>query len=376
MTIQSIQNTLSRRKFAQALPQNRSAGFDGEIAPTILSVATAVPPFTLAQADVAAIAPHLFDPSKSDVDRLLPVFENAGIDRRYSCVPLDWYRKPHGWEERNRLYLQHAVALLKTAAAEALSRADRRKEDIAAVVTVSTTGIATPALDAMLMNELGLSPTIRRLPIFGLGCAGGTVGLSHAADIARAHPEGDTLFLVVELCALTFRQGDRSSSNIVASALFGDGAAALVLGRPGSEGPRLTLSGMHTWPNSLDVMGWRVADDGLGVLFSRDIPALVRQDMRPAIEDFLAQQDLSLADIDGFICHPGGMKVLDALEDIFDLPRGGMTAARHVLRNYGNMSAVTVIFVLQQMLQAGLSGRYLISSLGPGFSAGFQMLEV
>jgi alkylresorcinol/alkylpyrone synthase len=376
MTIQSIQNTLTRRKSTQPLPESHGVGFNVEVAPTILSIATAVPPFALAQKDVASIAPQLFDVGKSEIARLMPVFNHAGIDRRYSCVPLDWYREPHGWEERNSLYLQHAVSLLKRAAAEALLKAGRRKEDIAAVVTVSTTGIATPALDAMLMNELGLSPTIRRLPIFGLGCAGGTVGLSHAADIARAHPEGDTLFLVVELCALTFRQGDMSNSNIVASALFGDGAAALVLGRPGSAGPRLTASGMHTWPDSLDVMGWRVANDGLGVLFSRDIPTLVRQDMRPAAESFLAQHDLTLSDIDGFICHPGGMKVLDALEDIFDLSRGEMSAARNVLRNYGNMSAVTVIFVMQQMMQVGLSGRYLMSSLGPGFSAGFQVLEI
>jgi alkylresorcinol/alkylpyrone synthase len=376
MTVQSTQTTLSRRKLSQVLPQNVSAGFSSDIAPTILSVATAVPPFTLAQSDVASIAPQLFDPDKSDVARLMPVFQHAGIDRRHSCVPLDWYRQRHGWEERNQLYLQHALALLTRAARDALDMAGRRKEDIAAVVTVSTTGIATPSLDAMIMNELGLSSQIRRLPIFGLGCAGGTVGLSHAADIARAHPEGDTLFLVVELCALTFRQGDMSNSNIVAAALFGDGAAAMVLGRPGSAGPRMTVSGMRTWPNSLDVMGWRVADDGLGVLFSRDIPTLVRQDMRRAAEEFLAQHDLALSDIDGFICHPGGMKVLDALEDIFDLPRGDMSAARHVLQNYGNMSAVTVIFVLQQMMQAGLQGRYLMSALGPGFSAGFQVLEV
>jgi alkylresorcinol/alkylpyrone synthase len=343
--------------------------------PTILSVATAVPPFALAQRDVAAMAPQLFDPSLSDVARLLPVFGHAGIDRRYSCVPLDWYRQPHGWEERNRLYLQHATALLTSAIGDALMIAGRRPQDIAAVVTVSTTGIATPALDAILMNALGLPTTIRRLPIFGLGCAGGVVGLGHAADIARAHPEGDTLFLVVELCALTFRHGDMSNSNIVATALFGDGAAAMVIGRPGSTGTRLAGAGMQTWPHSLDVMGWQVADDGLGVLFSRDIPTLVRQDMRAAAEQFLHSQGLSLTDLDGFVCHPGGMKVIDALEDAFDLPRGDLLAAREILRNYGNMSAATVMFVLQRMLQDGMQGRYLMSALGPGFSVGFQLLE-
>ena len=375
MTIQSRQAPFARRKLAQVQSPADVLALYAEQAPTILSIATAVPPFALAQSDVASLAPSLFDAERSELARLMPVFEHAGIERRFSCVPLDWYREPHGWEERNRLYLQHAVALLKEAAIAALEQAGRRASDISAVVTVSTTGIATPALDAILMNELGLSPHIRRLPIFGLGCAGGTVGLSHAADIARAHPEGDTLFLVVELCALTFRQGDMSNSNIVASALFGDGAAALVLGRPGSGGPRLTASGLHTWPRSLDVMGWQVKDDGLGVLFSRDIPTLVRQDMRAAAEDFLARHDLGLADLDGYVCHPGGMKVLDALEDIFGLGRGAMEEARQVLRFYGNMSAVTVLFVLERLFAAGLKGRHLMSALGPGFSAGFQILE-
>ena len=375
MTIQSTQAILSKRQHSRSRQQSERFASSIDVMPTILSIATAVPPFALAQRDVAAIAPQLFDPARSDVARLMPVFDHAGIERRYSCVPLDWYRQPHGWAERNQLYLQHAAALLKSAVAEALEGAGRRPEDIASVVTVSTTGIATPALDAILMNELGLPPTIRRLPIFGLGCAGGVVGLSHAADIARAHPEGDTLFLVVELCALTFRQGDMSNSNIVAAALFGDGAAAMVIGRPGSAGMRLAGSGMQTWPNSLDVMGWQVADDGLGVLFSRDIPTLVRQDMRRAADQFLSGQDLLWTDIDGFVCHPGGMKVIDALEDVFGLSRGRLTAARNVLRDFGNMSAVTVMFVLHQMLQDGLSGRCLMSALGPGFSVGFQLLE-
>lgn len=376
MTIQSTQAALRRRPTHRPQSHGVASSFGSELAPTILSIATAVPPFTLRQSDVAAMAPFLFDRARSNLEYLMPVFGNAGIDTRSSCMPIDWYRSPHGWAERNRLYIEHAVALLKQAATTALAQAGRRPEDIANVVTVSTTGIATPALDAILMNELGLSSQIRRLPVFGLGCAGGTLGLSHAADLARAHPEGDTLLLVVELCALTFRQGDMSNSNIVASALFGDGAAALVLGRPGSTGPRLTASGMHTWPGSLDVMGWNVADDGLGVLFSRDIPALVRQDMGGAIAAFLADQQLGLDDIDGFICHPGGVKVLDALEDIFGLARGGMGEAREVLRRFGNMSAVTVLFVLERYLQQGLSGRYLVSALGPGFSAGFQLIEV
>lgn len=343
--------------------------------PTVLSVGTAVPRHVMAQSDLAAMAPRMFDPQRSEVERLMPVFEHAGIDTRYSCVPLDWYLRPHGWRERNALYVENAVDLLGHAAEEALAEAGREPRDIAAIVVASTTGIATPSLDALLLNRIGLSPEVVRLPIFGLGCAGGVAGLSHAAALARTLPDGDVLFLAVELCALTFRQGDMSNSNIIATALFGDGAAAMVIGRPGSPGLRLGASGMKTWPNSLNVMGWRVEDDGFGVLFTRDIPYLVRADLRAAMSEFLARHDLARRDLAGFVCHPGGAKVLDALEEVFDLAPGALTAAREVLRDYGNMSAVTAMFVLRRMMAQGLAGRHLMSALGPGFSAAFQVLE-
>jgi alkylresorcinol/alkylpyrone synthase len=343
--------------------------------PTLMSVATAVPKYRLDQGDVAALAPRLFDRLRSEIDRLMPVFENAGIVSRYACMPIDWYAEPHGWRERNQLYLDNAIELLCEAAHSALAQAKRRPRDIGAVVVASTTGIATPSLDAMLLNRLQLSPEILRLPIFGLGCGGGVVGLSHAASLARTLPQGDVLFLTVELCTLTFRQGDMSKSNIIAAALFGDGAAATVIGRPGSSGIRFGPSGMHTWPDTLDIMGWNVENDGLGVLFSRDIPTMVHDNMRAAADSFLARCGLGLRDLAGLICHPGGAKVLDALEAAFDLTPGAMRVAREVLRDHGNMSAVTVLFVLERMLREGLTGRHLMSALGPGFSAGFQLLE-
>ncbi|MEZ5831146.1 MAG: 3-oxoacyl-[acyl-carrier-protein] synthase III C-terminal domain-containing protein [Dongiaceae bacterium] len=343
--------------------------------PTILSVATAVPPFAMTQEDVAVAAAKVFDRERSDIERLMPVFNNAGVSRRHAAVPMDWYFRQHGWRERNQLYLDNATELLTKVATEALAEAGRKTSDIAAVVVASTTGIATPSLDAVLLNRLNLPETILRMPIFGLGCAGGVIGLSHAAALARTVPDGDVLFLVVELCSTTFRRTDMSKSNIIGSALFGDGAAAMVIGRPSSSGLRLGPSGMQTWPDSLRVMGWDVEDDGLGVLFSRDIPSLVRDEMRPAVDAFLARCDLTTRDLAGYVCHPGGVKVLDALEQAFDLAPGTMIEAREVLRDYGNMSAVTVLFVLRRMMQRGLAGRYLMSALGPGFSAGFQIIE-
>jgi alkylresorcinol/alkylpyrone synthase len=341
--------------------------------PRLLSLATAVPPHTVPQDLVVENAMRLFDRDRSEIRRMLPVFGNAGIENRHCCVPGEWFLAPHGWVERTQLFVDNAVELLADAARRCVASAGLALADVDGVVAVSTTGITTPSLDALLIERLGLRPDVRRLPVFGLGCAGGVIGLSHAATMAQAIP-GRVLFLVVELCALTFRFGDNSQSNIVASALFGDGAAAALIGAEG-EGPRIGAAGLHTWPRSLDVMGWRVEEDGLGVLFSRDIPSLVRTAYRAALDGFLRRLGLRLADFAGMICHPGGTKVIEALEEAFELPAGRLGDAREVLRRYGNMSAVTVLFVLERMLKQGLAGRYLMSALGPGFTAAFQVIE-
>src|SRR6516162_6011827 len=315
------------------------------VVPRLLAIATAVPPYPLDQNDVVERVKLLFGRSP-DIDRLLPVFLNTGIHRRYSCVPIEWYDRAHGWPERNRIYLTSALDLLETAAQRVLCLTGRQKDDIDSIVVVSTTGIATPSLDALLMERMGLRRTVRRLPIFGLGCAGGVLGLARAASQTAVSPGETVLFLVVELCALSFRRDDWSKSNIVATALFGDGAAAALLSTEG-EGPALVASGEYTWPGSLDVMGWEVADDGLRAIFSRDIPKLVTMHLQDAASAFLARHGLGIDDIDRFICHPGGAKVLAAIEHAFGLAQGALVEAREVLRDYGNMSAATVMFVLE-----------------------------
>ncbi len=344
-------------------------------APRLASLATAVPPYPLDQAAVRERARLIFRRREAEMTRLLPVYDNAGIRRRYSCVPLDWYGQEVGWRERNALYERHALDLLETAARRALDGAGLAPQDIDALVTVSTTGLATPSLDARLMGRLPFRADVARLPVFGLGCCGGVLGLGRAAALARGEAPRRVLLLVVELCALTFRAGDDSKSNVVATALFGDGAAAAVVSTAGDPGPRISGWGEHTWPDSLDVMGWHVEDDGLGVLFSRDIPTLVGRDFGAVLDGFLDGQDLRRADLAATACHPGGAKVLAALESVFGLPDGGMAAAREVLRDYGNMSAPTVLFVLRQVLAARPRGPLLASALGPGFTAGFALLE-
>jgi alkylresorcinol/alkylpyrone synthase len=346
--------------------------------PRLLGVATALPPYPLDQDDVVERVKLLFGRSP-DLDRMLPLFLNTGIHRRYSCVPIEWYDRMHGWPERNRIYLASAVDLLEAATRRVLDSCGRHKNDIDSIVVVSTTGIATPSLDALLIERMSLRDTVRRLPIFGFGCAGGVLGLGHAASQAAVQPGATVLFLVVELCALSFRRDDWSKSNIVATALFGDGAAAALLSTQG-EGPAIVAVGEHTWPGSLDVMGWEVADEGLKAIFSRDIPNLVTTRLRDVAAAFLARHGLAIGDIDYFVCHPGGAKVITALEQAFGLAEGALVDARAVLRDYGNMSAATVMFVLDRMLAAVRATgerweRALMNALGPGFTTGFLVLE-
>ncbi|GAA0531750.1 alkylresorcinol/alkylpyrone synthase [Rhizomicrobium palustre] len=334
------------------------------------ALATAVPPFVLEQRDVAGSVEALLG-SHENIRRLLPVFENAGIDRRYCAVSFDWFAKSHGWQDRNAMFVRSAVALLEEVSSKLLASAGLQPRDIDAIVTVSTSGIATPSLDALLIEQLSLRRDVKRLPIFGLGCAGGVIGLSRAADIAKAMPGSNVLFLVVELCTLNFRKEDLSKSNIVATALFGDGAAGALLSTE-AQGPVLGPSGEHTWPHSLDVMGWEVEDQGLKAIFSTSIPALIERDMRAITDTFLADHQLSRRDIALYASHPGGAKVLDALEHAFEIET--LSDSRAVLSAYGNMSAVTALFVLARMNWRKPDGRILLSAMGPGFTAAFQLL--
>ena len=351
----------------------------GAPAPYLISLATAVPPFDLSQDDVADRAAMLFGSGEGEFHRLAPVYRNARIDQPHACVPLDWFLEAHSFPERNALFLEHATGLLVEAATRALAQARLRADEIDAIVTICSSGIATPALDARVMAHLGFRPDVQRLPVFGLGCAGGVMGLSRAAAMAMSAPTSNVLLLVVELCSLTFRRQDRSKSNIVATALFGDGAAAAVITcRPEAAAVTGALKlgpwGEHTWPDSLDVMGWDVAEDGLKVVFSRDIPKLVRDDLRPVVEACLARNGIAFGEIDAFVCHPSGAKVIDALEDCFELPAGALVHARDTLRDHGNMSAATVLFVLRAAMDEKPEGARLMTTLGPGFTAAMMMV--
>jgi alkylresorcinol/alkylpyrone synthase len=335
----------------------------------LISLATAEPPHELPQGEVTEAARSIFRERFPQFERMAPVFETAGIRTRQSAMPMEWYLEPRGWPERMEAYTAAAVELYVRAAQAALDEAGLTGAEVDVLVTVSSTGIATPSLEARAMNQLGFRSDAVRVPVFGLGCAGGATGLALAARMARAEAGCRVLFVTVELCTLSFRMDQPSKADIVATALFGDGAAACVL-RSGQDGfAQVEGCAEHTWPDTLDIMGWRVDPEGLGVIFARAIPPFARQNLRPAIDSMLAGQDLEVSDVDRFVCHPGGMKVIEALEGSLDLGQGALDHERQVLADHGNMSAPTVLYVLDRARKAGLPPRSVVTALGPGFTA-------
>lgn len=335
---------------------------------SLLALATASPPYVLRQDEVAAAARALLQDRFPGFDRMAPVFGTAGIMTRQSAVPIDWFMQPRGWPERTQAYLAVAVDLFVQAAQAALDEAGLRAAEVDTIVTVSSTGIATPSLEARAMERMGFRSDTARVPVFGLGCAGGTTGLALAAKLARASPGEVVLLVVVELCTLSFRMDDLSKADIVATALFGDGAAACVL-RTGDGFAQIAGAAEHTWPDTLNIMGWQVGETGLGVIFDRAIPPFAKKRLRPAMETMLAGQGLGLDDVDRFICHPGGVKVVEALESALSLETGSLDFEREVLAEHGNMSAPTVLFVLERARRAGLPATSVLTALGPGFTA-------
>jgi len=335
----------------------------------LLSVATAVPPHCIEQRDAAAAAHRGFAARFADFERLARVFESSGIRRRYAVRPLDWYFEKLGWPERSAAYLDGAVELFVDAASRALHAAGIGADAVDTVVTVSSTGIATPSLEARAAGRMGFRADIDRVPVFGLGCAGGVSGLSIASRLARSRPGSVVLMVAVELCTLAFRLDELTKANIVAAALFGDGAGACVLRSSDTGIADVEMGGEHMWPDTLDIMGWAVDPQGFGVIFDRAIPPFAEERMAPAVAGILGRAGLGLADIDRFACHPGGTKVVVALERALGLVQGSLDVERAVLAEYGNMSAPTVLFVLERLIQAGLPPRTLLTAMGPGFTA-------
>ena len=355
-----------------------------EVQPTldveILSVATANPKHKVDQRaaleGAKAVFPHLA--------RMDGLYTNTGIETRYCCEPYAWHQQPHGWEERTAKFQQHALALLEEVAVKAVAAAGLEIPDIDMLVVNTITGLAVPSLDAKLMNRLDFRPTIERLPIFGLGCGGGVAGLARAARLAQGSPGENILFLTVDLCTLCARPNDPSVAMFVSAALFGDGAAGVVLrGRQAGDGvsedramPRIRAIGEHCWRKTEHIMGWDIKEDGFGVVLSPELPGLMRRELRPALDAFLERNNLELEGFEGFLLHPGGRKILETAEEVLGFDRSHFRHSWSVLRDYGNMSSATALFILQRALQAGDKGPHLLAAFGPGFSAYFVAVDL
>ena len=340
--------------------------------PKLLSLAIAVPEHELRTEDVIVEATKIFGGRQEDFDRMMPVYANTGINMRYSVCTYDWFREEQGWPERSEAFVIGASHLFGVVSARALEQAGLAADQVDTIVMISSTGIATPTIEARVMSDLGFRDDVNRVPVFGLGCAGGIAGLSLGARLAAAQPDTNVLVVVIELCSLTFRRDEMTKSNIVATALFGDGAAAAILSTSAKNAHgEIEFMGEHTWPETIDVMGWRMDNQGFSAIFSRSIPELALRDLRPAADQFLRGHNLNLSHIGAYSFHPGGAKVITALETAFDLESGTLANERKILAGYGNMSAPTVLFVLEQGLKENFSGRRFVSALGPGFTAGF-----
>ena len=354
-------------------PRRKTAagGFDVEI----LSVATANPSVRLTQAEAGARARELYPHLKT----LWPLYDNTGIELRYNCEPIDWYLKPHSWEERTASFHKHALDLLEEVTLKATGAAGVELDAIDILVTNTVTGLAIPSLDAKLLNRLKLSPRIERLPIFGLGCGGGVAGIARATRMAQATENAHVLFLAVDLCSLCMRVNDRSPAMFVSGALFGDGAAGVLMrnSKGGAHGgPRFLAVGEWCWRDTEHIMGWDIKNDGFGVVLSAELPSLLSKALAPALQDFLDRNGFRLSDFNGFLFHPGGRRLIETMEQVLGLTHQQLEHSWEVLRQYGNMSSATALFVLDRALKAGARGPHLLAAFGPGFSAYFVVADL
>ena len=320
---------------------------------SLLSLATAVPPHVIDQSAAKELGREAFTGKKALFDRLSGVFDNAGIARRHVVAPPDWYLQKHGWQERNAVYLDAAEQLFIDAATSAIEQAGLAPDQIDGVVTVSTTGIATPSLEARVAQRLGLRANVRRVPVFGLGCAGGVNGLSLASQLALADPGSHWLFVTVETCSISIRLDSDDPAAVVATALFGDGAAAASSPAGGTASPTSpappsgngrTRSG--SWAGTSRIPASRSCSTARSRRSSSGAGGGDRRHVRRT--GHLARRDRPL------LLPPGGVKVIDAIESALDLNQGELNVEREVLHDYGNMSAPTVLFVLERLIERGL----------------------
>jgi len=358
----------------------------------ILSAAGALPAHYYTQQQVVDFLGVHWQPVPGqhtlNMEALSRFHHRVGVDGRYYALPLEQYAEPLTFGQFNNHWIRVAQELGEQCITTALDRAGLDKSQIDALITVSVTGLASPSLDALLINRMGLPLHIRRTPIFGLGCVAGAAGITQAADYVRAYPNRVAVLLSVELCSLTWQRDDLSTANLIASGLFGDGAAAAIVtgaDRPSngqsngrSTGPRIVDSRSVFYPDSERVMGWDISETGFKIVLSADVPLVARDKLRPDVDSFLAEHGLTVSDIDSWVCHPGGPKVLEAMQESLDLPPGALDVTWRSLQEVGNLSSTSVLMVLAETLENHRPppGSYgVLLAMGPGFCSELVLLQ-
>ena len=350
------------------------------MSPRIHAVSRVLPPHHADQETLIAALRRLWATQHFNVERLEELHRAVMVNGRHLALPVDEYFSLESFQARNDAWIRVGTELAERAAREALAKAGLTPADVDHVFFVTVTGIATPSVDARLVNRLGLRPDVKRTPIFGLGCVAGAAGLARAADYLRAFPGETALLVSVELCSLTLQREDLSVANIIASGLFGDGAAAVVLRGsdvPG-EGPTVTASRSVFYRDTERTMGWDVTGSGFKVILSPKVPQLVTANVRGDVDGFLGAHSTSRKDIQHWIAHTGGPKVLQAFEATLELPAGALRRSWESLASVGNLSSASVLFVLGEFLdeRVGRAGdRGVLMAMGPGFCSELVLLS-
>jgi alkylresorcinol/alkylpyrone synthase len=348
----------------------------------IAAVGRALPPHYYDQdALLAALQAH-WGSHFHNPERLERLHRNVLVGGRHLALPLEDYPRLATWGDANDAWIRVALELGEEAVTDALERAGVEPSAVGALFFATVTGVATPSIDARLMNRLPLSPGVKRIPIFGLGCVAGAAGVARAADYVRAFPDQVAILLSVELCSLTLQRQDLSVANLVASGLFGDGAAAAVVAgadREQREGwPRIVATRSVFYRDTEEVMGWEITEQGFGIVLSPAVPQMVREHLRQDVDAFLEDHGLTRTEIRRWVCHPGGPKVLEAMEAALDLPEGALDITWRSLKEVGNLSSTSVLLILRETLEADPPepGSYgLMLAMGPGFCSELVLLR-
>jgi alkylresorcinol/alkylpyrone synthase len=351
--------------------------------PVIASTATAVPQYVIPRSLVETQIGRVFSLSGRRLEAVLDVVANSRIDRRYSIFPVEYLIEPRPLEQISREYREHCLCLGRRAAQQALDRAGISPQEVDIILTVSCTGFMIPSLDAYLAPEMGMRSNVRRLPVTELGCAAGAAGLALAREFVSTRPEATALLVAVELPTLTFQRRDLSQANLISTILFGDGAAAAVVTGRERSGPRILDSESFLFPDSLDAMGFDLRDSGFHIILSKEVPQLIRERIGGLVDAFLARHSLTRRDLQAYILHPGGQKLLQFMEEELGVDRSLTRPSWDVLRDFGNLSSASVLFVLHQWLALQAAGERprrpgdlgLLAGFGPGFSAEMLLLQ-